>query len=416
MKKIISILVAFASTFSLAFAEGTEISFSNKIYEEDVIAEHKSKDYSDDGKASTKTDFPAIKNKMEVEITSEKVDALVAAIVAIDDYDEKHFGVTGKIDDWYIEFRPIHPITLGMHTSIYADGSYLPVYDDNIGAGDIGSSGFTMTYRPSALKDALRISFTVPFEFDGDDVNWLNGKKETLDGDGEPYENEKLKFGLGAIYNHDFFNIGVAVQNVVDEKYDTVNKDGDSRHQYWRRQLGVYAALPTLFGNVEGLTIGGGIAKTWADTDKGEDREVAFDDLTEYGGIDYETLVNGFLTYETDAFTLSAEALYNCGTDTELQIGDPLLVWDFYSAASLSFTIAEKLTATVTGKVLMDLKGNEANKAFLSGKDKAENAYGAGFALEYEVNDNNTVGAEFDIDTFDGNWKIKAPVYWEYHF
>ncbi|WP_296320272.1 hypothetical protein [Treponema sp. UBA3813] len=403
MKKIISILVAFASTFSLAFAEGTEISFSNKIYEEDYVLEHTDKKYDDEGESKTEKDFPGIKEKMSVELTSEQVDAMVAAIVTVDDYDEQHFGVQGEVDDWYIEFRPIHPVTFGMHTSIYADGSYLPIYDDNIATGDIGSSGFTVTFRPTVLKDALRLSFSAPFDFDGDTstgkINWFNGSKDHTNaetGDPDP-EQEKFDFRLGAIYNHDYFNLGVSIQDVADDD---------------ERQIGVYLALPTLLGASENLTIGGGFA-----TAESEGGVAAFDDLTFYGGISYKKLVNGFLTYETDAFSFKAEALYNFGENFGFDDDDEVFyLWDFYSAASVSFKLAEKLTASLTGKVMIDLKKN-ADFAALIGKDeKAANVYAAAFALDFDINERNTVGAEFDIDTFDGNWAVAVPVYWEYHF
>ena len=127
--------------------------------------------------------------------------------------------------------------------------------------------------------------------------------------------------------------------------------------------------------------------------------------------------VNGFLTYETDAFSFKAEALYNFGENFGFDDDDEVFyLWDFYSAASVSFKLAEKLTASLTGKVMIDLKKNADFAALIEKDEKAANVYAAAFALDFDINERNTVGAEFDIDTFDGNWAVAVPVYWEYHF
>ncbi len=81
--------------------------------------------------------------------------------------------------------------------------------------------------------------------------------------------------------------------------------------------------------------------------------------------------------------------------------------YDLYSAASLSFGLADKLTASVTGKILSDLKSEtNTNKTILFGA----------FGLEYEANEKNTLGCEFNIATRDKDWSIAIPVFWKYHF
>ena len=233
MKKIISGFAALAFASALSFADELNLSFYNKLYEEDAIFQH-----SDEADETSK-DFPGIKERMQAEVTSEKVDAMVKATVTLDDYDEKHFGLQGKVDDWYVEFRPLDIVALGLHTSIHPDGSTLPIYDDNLGAGNIGSDGFTVSAKP---VEGLRLAVTAPFDFNGDTsngaVNYLNGKEE----DGE---NKNFAVGFGAIYDHELFQIGASLQ-------DALNSDG--------RQIGAYINMPKLFGKVEPLTIGAGFA------------------------------------------------------------------------------------------------------------------------------------------------------------
>ena len=149
MKRIALAFVAIAFTAS-AFA--ADVTFYNKLYEEDAFL------YHNDADDENEKDFPVLKDKMSVEYKSEHVDAGITAVVGLDDFDGKNFGIDGYIDDWYVEYRLIQPITLALHDNIYMDGSALPVYDDNVSGGNIGSDGFTVVYRPSFLNNALRLA------------------------------------------------------------------------------------------------------------------------------------------------------------------------------------------------------------------------------------------------------------------
>lgn len=142
-----------------AFAESS-VSFSNKIYEEDYFYTN------DDGE--TKKDFPTLKDKMSVEYTSEHVDASITVVAGADDFDDQHFAIDGYIDDWYLEWRLFQPVTIGLHDNIYSEGSALPIYDDNLANGNIGSDGFTVVYRPETLNNRLRLGATLPFNFTKD--------------------------------------------------------------------------------------------------------------------------------------------------------------------------------------------------------------------------------------------------------
>lgn len=374
MKKTIVTLAAIAMASSLAFADDLKLSFYNKLYEEDAILQH-------DGEADeTKKDFPGIKERMQAEVTSEKVDAMVKATVTLDDYDDKHFGLQGKVNDWYVEFRPVDKLALGLHTGIYADGSALPIYDDNVNAANIGSDGFTVSVFPI---ENLRLALTAPFTFDGSedkgDINWLNGKKEDD-------EQENFNIGFGAIYDHELFQLGASVQDAADSD---------------ERQIGAYVNLPKLFGKVEPLTIGAGFAHSEAVLPV-----IGDEDLISVGGLEscvyYKDLLSAYASFEMEKFSVTAEMAYNLGYKK-----DGYHAYDFYSAAAISFGIVENLSATATGKILVDLADeNETEKSLTMGA----------FALDYDVNENNTVGAEFDVAMHDKDWAIAVPLYWKYHF
>ena len=437
MKKAAVLLMAFFAATGFAFADDLKISFYNKIFTEDaVLFHHEFKDNRLNKKhKDTDSDFPAIKEKMYAEIMTERVDAMVEITASIDDYDDRHFGIDGDIDDYYIEFRPIHPITLGLHTSIFAGGSLLPIYDDNVWAGNIGSYGFTTTWRPSVLKDALRVAVTVPFNTIAADSarrkNWLNGSDVTgyhywdaenwddyYDEDDFLYEG-KFDVGLGLIYDHgDYLQVGFSAQDIADPD---------------ERQIGVFVDLPGLFGILDNLTIGGGFAHS-------ERPRVAFDDLISIGhdevsiryrsvdqdgepitvtriiescarGLAYENLLTSYLKMEFDNFNLTAEMLYNFKEDpkSNLYNYDMRNIYsrvpdDFYGAASFGFGLAG-FNATATGKLLKDLS-----------KKGAKAVHFGGFYLDYDINKSNSVGAGVEADICDKDWHLALPLYWKYSF
>lgn len=388
MKKIALALAAI--TFS-ASAFAADVSFYNKVYEEDPFYIHTDKKYND-GDDDNKTDFPVLKDEMSVEYQSEHVDAAITAVVGLDDFDEQHFGIDGYIDDWYVEYRLFQPVTLGLHDNIYMDGSALPVYDDNLSGGNIGSDGFTVVYRPSFLNNKLRLGATLPFNFTKDDfnekdTNWLKTKDDDDD-------TKYVDFGLGAIYDHELFQLGVTVRDILDND---------------ERVFGTYISFPNLFGAVEGLTLGGGLTHTERESFDGDDYSVeglegaGFDDLTWFGGVTGENLVSANLAFEKEEVPVSfaADFLYNLGqkyTNSEY-------IWDLYTAATLTFGINEQLSAYVGGKLLVDTE-NEA--------DKAENVYGVNLGVDFQLDGHNSLGAGFEYQTFDSNYQIAVPVYWQW--
>lgn len=158
MKKIFAVAVAAATLAGAVFAQESEssLSFFNKVSSDIVTI-----DLTGDS-----TGFAGITERMNAEYKSEKVDFSVDLRVNLDDYTKvgsdgkptfdgfKFSSVDGNWADGYIEFRPIKMITLYLHNSINTPGAYLPVEDDNIAAGNIGSDA-GVCFRPI---DGLRIA------------------------------------------------------------------------------------------------------------------------------------------------------------------------------------------------------------------------------------------------------------------
>lgn len=383
MKKIISTLAVLASVLGLASAD-VQFNFYNKLYEEDPFVTHM--EHADEnGKevSKTKSDFMGIINRMYFEVFTDRVDAMVKADVRLDDNDEPfetdHLYLEGRIKDWYLEFRPIEPVALSLHTGIFADGSYLPVYDDCITASNIGSDGFTLTARP---VEGLRLAISLPFGMNSDSygkLNYINGDKDK--GEANPFD-----FRLGAIYGQELFQIGLSIQEVADND---------------ERKIGAYLNLPTLFGASDKLTVGAGFAhsENYSGVVSEEDSIWLGDAIT--GDVHYKNLLSAYATLDFDSLSFAAESTYNLSDDNEEAS------YDLYAAANVSFGISDKLSAGVTGKILADLASKgEKNKEILFGA----------IGLSYDVNVSNSVGIEFNIAKQDKNWAVAIPVYWKYHF
>ena len=384
MKKIISTLAVLAFALGLASAD-VQFNFYNKLYEEDPFVTHKeSADENGKEVSKTKSDFMGIINRMYFEVFTDRVDAMVKADVRLDvndaePFETDHLYLEGRIKDWYLEFRPIEPVTLSLHTGIFADGSYLPVYDDCITASNIGSDGFTLTARP---VEGLRLAFSLPFDMNSDSYGWQN----YINGDKDKGEAKPFDFRLGAIYGQELFQIGLSIQDVADND---------------QRKIGAYINLPTLFGASDKLTVGAGFAHSeeYSGVVSEEDSIWLGNAIT--GDVYYKNLLSAYATLDFDSLSFAAESTYNLSDDNEEAI------YDLYAAANVSFGISDKLSAGVTGKILADLASKgEKNKEMLFGA----------IGLGYDVNDSNSVGIEFNIAKQDKNWAVAIPVYWKYHF
>ena len=361
MKKVFAAAMAAIAFSASAFAE---LSFTNKVYSDnDAFFVH------DDSSSEDYTFFPDVKEKMDVEYTSDRVDFGVAGIVHIGNT-ESHPKITGEIDDFYVEFRPIEQITLALHDKICADGSTLAIYDDNLNYADIGSHGFTFVYRPDAFNKGLRVALTVPFEWFLDDVDSDSLALNNWTGAG-PFE-----FGLGFIFTHDLFQFGFTAQNIADN---------DSR------ALGVSFAAYNLFGAVEGLNLTVGYGHS-------EGEAAGADDLIELNpfkaGIVDSDVLNAGITFENDVFNAGAEIVTNFK--------------DAYFAVNVGFGITEVVSFGITGKFITcgansgDIPTAEEMFVLIEP------------ALEFAVNEQNTIGIGFDVGLCDGSYGLGIPVFWEF--
>lgn len=365
MKKIVMVLAAMVMAGSAAFA--ADVVFHNKLFEEDAVWEKNGDD--------SEVKFPGIKDEMHVEYKSEHVDASITTIInVLKDYtDEDHVGtkdfyLDGYIDDWYMEWRLIQALTIGLHDNIYSDASVLAVLDDELKGGNIGSDGFTAIYRPEMFNRALRLAVTFPFEFtksnDRSTPNWLKGK----DVNGTEY----VDMGIGAIYTGSVFQVGFTAHDVLDDD---------------ARLIGFTLNFPNI---VEGLTIGAGFTNT-------KSKEALSDDLFVTG----ENIINAQLAYETGAFRFDAETVI--GLDKKED-------FDKYFGAMIGYEVSEALALGAKFQMFMYGKDNA------NGLDK--NAWIVGVTADYTIDEHNSVGIEFDYT--DGGSKdfgitqICVPVYWKW--
>lgn len=363
MKKIVMALAAMVMAGS-AFA--ADVVFYNKLFEEGVLWEKEGDD--------SETKFPGITDKMHVEYKSEHVDASITTIIGVEkDYEDgtKDFYLDGYIDDWYMEWRLIQALTIGLHDNIYSDASVLAIVDDEMEGGNIGSDGFTAIYRPEMFNRALRLAVTLPLEFtkdgfDASKANWLKGK-DLRSGD-----TRYVNFGIGAIYTGSAFQVGFTAKNLLNEDL---------------RFIGFTLNFPNI---VDGLTIGAGFTNT-------KSKEALCEDMHVTG----ENIINAQLAYETGAFRFDAETVI--GLDKEE-------LFDKYFGVMVGYEATEALALGAKFQMFMYGKDNGI------GLDK--NAWLAGVTLDYTIDEHNSVGIEFDYA--EGGSKdyavkqIKVPVYWKW--
>ena len=290
--------VAFAAASLLsvsAFAQTVE--FTNEL-SSDVTAIRKGKVYNG-GEDETTKDFAGLEENVVATFTSEKVDAELDVTFILDDWNDRNFGFAWDDVSWFVEYRPVEMVALGFHEDVWLEGSYLPIYDDNVALGNLGSEGFTVAVTPT--------------------VN--------------------LNIGFGAEYAfEEMFTIGAAVSNVSDSD---------------NRGFGVYAMVKPLAE--QDFLIRAGYAYSKSQDDIEEDGEVVgkaynsgFDDLSisEDFGVFGKSLFNVSVEYSLDALSFSAETLFN--TD------DKNSEYDMYFAACVGYELSESLSADVTGKFLFD--------------------------------------------------------------
>ncbi|HBP10159.1 MULTISPECIES: hypothetical protein [unclassified Treponema] len=370
--------VAFAAAALLsvsAFAQSVE--FTNEL-SSDVATIRKGKVYNG-GEDETTKDFAGLEENVVATFTSEKVDAELDVTFILDDWNDKNFGFAWDDVSWFVEYRPVEKIALGFHEDVWLEGSYLPIYDDNVALGNLGSEGFTVAATPI---EGLKIAVTVPFGEGDDGVNYFTRKDEDD-------ETVKLNIGFGAEYAfEEMFTVGAAVSNVADSD---------------NRGFGVYAMLKPLAEQDFVIRVGYSYSK--AEGEITEDDEVVgkyyenkIDDLSisEDFGVFGKSLFNVSVEYSLDALSFSAETLFN--TD------DKSSDYDMYFAACVGYELSESLSADVTGKFLFDNSSNGA-----------ESVIGVNPNVAYTFG-NHTFSAGLNYETCDGDSFISIPLSWGYSF
>lgn len=367
-----------------------EVSFSNEL-STDTITYTKAKGHEKD----SATVFAGIVEKAEAGFESEKLSFSVmgewtfepekSVEDALDDNDVKGNKFTRTDHDWFIEFRPIKEFAIGWNDDLFVSGSSLPVWDDDIKAGNYTTNdGIALIARP---VEGLTIGAGLDqCAFGGDDDDY------------------KPVINFGANYEYqDMFAAGVAVQNVAGSSVD-----GDKR----KLTVGAFASITA----VENLTLNLGYTHN------------------DYEGIDFG-LVNPFenfniigqnvatlgATYEANGLSLAADAAFNFNgaddTDEEgltqfAEADENKNRYDAYFGLCVEYAITEQFTAGVTGLVALDLSSNDDVFA-----DKADLYFAVGPAVKYALNDHNefSVGVNFEKAGSDYQ-AMNIPLSWTYNF
>ncbi len=364
MKNSLRLLAAFmalALFSATAFAQAT-VELTNEL-SSDITAFRNGKAYND-GESGSDADFAGIEENVIVTFTSEKVDAELDVTFILDDWNDENLGVQWDDISWYVEFRPIEMIALGFHEDIYAEGSYLPIYDDNLAPANLGSTGFTVAVMPI---EGLKIAVTAPFEYD-EFINYFDGRDE----DGEKM---MFNFGLGAEYAFgELFTIGAAVQDIIDND---------------ERSFGVFASLKPL--SEQDLVFRAGYSYSKL-------KDTGFDDLSisEDFGIAGENVINFSAEYSIEALSLAAEFVTNTNADDS--------DFDMYFAVFAQYEFTESIGANITGKFLFDLSS-----------DGEDPVIGVNPNVFYVLG-NHTFSAGLNFETCGGDTFFSIPLVWNYSF
>lgn len=318
MAKFAKFSIGFAGLFmasAFAFAD-VDVSFSNEL-KSDVISSVSTKRPNED-KIITETAFAGFANETIAEVHTDKVSAGLEIHSFINsrkyrnsDNDKKSYlefsGYTVK--DYWIEFSPVKILALGFHDTINALGSYLPVWDDNLASGNLGSD-FVFVLKP---VDGLKIAGGIDFISTIGVINPASVQKPD-----EEIRATNLKTNLGVEYvaDNELWSIGFTARNIFD--------DG--------RSFGLYGS----FSGLDNWTFMGGFAIN----DEGVEGPLN----VKVGG----NILSAAIIYEHKKFDLSAELVTNFGNKNAN-------VFDFYTAADFTYYFSKNFQASITGKYVGDI-------------------------------------------------------------
>lgn len=373
MAKFAKFSIGFAGLFmasAFAFAD-VDVSFSNEL-KSDVISSVSTKSPNED-KIITETAFAGFANETIAEVHTDKVSAGLEIHSFINsrkyrnsDNDEKSYlefsGYTVK--DYWIEFSPVKILTLGFHDTINALGSYLPVWDDNLASGNLGSD-FVFVLKP---VDGLKIAGGIDFISTIGVINPASG--ETVP--------STLKTNLGVEYvaDNELWSIGFTARNIFD--------DG--------RSFGLYGS----FSGLDNWTFMGGFAINDAGVEGPLNVKV--------GG----NILSAAIIYEHKKFDLSAELVTNFGNKNAN-------VFDFYTAADFTYYFSKNFQASITGKYVGDIVVPD------NSSEDTTNFFGVHPYVTYKYRRHTfEAGANIDFGTKPNEKNTVAvltlPVSWKYEY
>jgi len=296
-----TILVAALLSFSAA-AFAQEASFENTV-SSDIVEITIADDETESG-------FAGIENNTVVEFTSDKLDfgldisfflttgEVVTGINKTSAYMAigQDYATAGySINDYFIEFRPVDILGIGFHQGYSIAGSYLPVEDGSLDAGNIGSD-FGVFVRPiEGLVIGAGLDFTSLF---GGYDEWDS-----------PYLNFGAEYAIA-----DTVSFGAAFRDIVNDS----------------RSIGVYVS----FFALDGLTINGGF------TLNGEFADVS------------GNLVTAGVSFEKDAMTIAGDLVLALG-------GDEDEAFDFYAGAAFGYQISDPFSVSIAASFKSDFDAEE---------------------------------------------------------
>ena len=287
-KKLVTIAAVCALTTAFAFAQ--EISFENKLSSNVVDIT-----ITD---AGSETAFSGFENETAVQYSSDQLDMglTLKFNLSKEDDDSISIGSDDYVDDYFIEFRPIELLGIGFHKGYAVAGSYLPYYDGEIDAANIGSD-FGLFVRPI---EGLVISGGVDF------ISYL-GKDDT-----KPLVNFGAEYTVG-----EMLAFGAAFRNIASDD----------------RTIGAYAS----FTGVEGLTINAGYTY-----------QGAIEDFNISGN-----LINAAVMFNKDALEIFADAVFAVGGDEDDSN-------ELYTAADVSYQITDAFSAGLYGSFTNDFDNDDS--------------------------------------------------------
>ena len=409
MKKIVFAALAAAALSSAAFAvdKKKQIEFTNEL-SSDIIHHISPKDSNKD----SHTAFAGIDENVTADydggIVKVGVDATFSMTDSnnvLNDHDGNPFYVSDWDADWYVEFNPFEVVGFGFSDELYTEGSYLPVLDDNINAGNYSTNGFAVLIRPVEGL-TLGAGFDVPAAWFGDDANAYN-------------------FAFGADYTNDAFAVGGAIRHIgIDDDSSVYGAElGDF-------QVGVYASIKA----IDKLTLNFGFTHS-DDGDAGlgdvtfvspykyfdsDNLPVSF--LDGFNGIYGENILSAGVIFDAGSFTISGDAAIAFDSDYERDyvLNKKKGAYDFYTAVDFALGLTDKLTLDIKGFALIDFGDETVWNASKAKWRDLDPTFGIYPKIVFALNDHHTLSGGLILqsctDSDYGYTEFALPVSWKYTY